>query len=164
MNVCWWVTILKLSLNKNSSFHPILTALNGTLFTANWPRPSLFYFKNATASAAGGRCPHSYRHSTSRVIKGCYHWTNYTHRVSQQLYHTGCWGEKGINIFLQHILRAMKIKCSPLNHNRSADLILYILPWVNRAAKSQVLKHLIQATNGTKNLSSSPPPYPVWQV
>lgn len=45
-----------------------------------------------------------------------------------------------------------------------ADLILFTLSWVNRAAKSQILKHLIQATNRTKSLHSVPPAYSVWQV
>lgn len=88
---------------------------------------------------------HTFSHQTSRIIKGCYHWINSTHWVSKQPYHIGCWGEKGINIILQHILRVIKIKCSPLNHNGSADLILCTPSSVNRAAKSQVLKHLIQA-------------------
>lgn len=51
-----------------------------------------------------------------------------------------------------------------MNHNGPADLILFTLSWVNRTTKSQVFKHLIQATNGTKNLYSLPPPYPVWQA
>lgn len=70
--------------------------------------------------------------------------------VSQQPDHIGYQGKRDSYPALQHILRAIKTKLSPLNHNRPTDLTLFSLSWVNRTAKSQILKHLIQATNRTK--------------
>lgn len=97
-NVCWQVSALSLSEKKKSSLNSYST--EGFMHLTEH-HSELSYFKNAAASVPGDQklpFQHTVPCETSRTIRVCLHQIDSTHWISKQPYHTGCWGENGVNV------------------------------------------------------------------